>query len=75
MKILEFRETLESCKSKVQAEETMIRVRGIRDGILNSITAAFEEQDLDVIRPLIDRLKFYETVLEVAEARYESFIH
>lgn len=72
LEILELRETLEGCKNPSEAQEVLNQARRTREEILARLAAAFRECNLDKAHHEIDRLKFYETVIEAAETRHES---
>lgn len=70
--ILELREELEGCRVQDKARDILAQTQRTRREILGRISMAFRSHDLDSVRHEIDRLKFYENVIEAAEARLES---
>jgi molecular chaperone HscB len=67
MEILELRERLESTSDVNTASQTLATTQQRRQRIIKEMEKAFDADDVNCIRSCIDRLRFYDTVIEAAE--------
>ena len=74
LEILELRESLQDCHSSRKSADILSDTRGQLEATRRLLSKAFQEEDMETARHLLDRLKFLDSVCEAAETRHESLL-
>lgn len=72
LEILEIRERIEGSTTKDESAAILKETQSEIQLIKSQLTDAFNKDDFETQRHLIDRLKFMHSILEAAETRHEA---